>query len=472
MSGVLTPEERTRMVKELRGRILNVLSAASYQMDQFLSLVDLVLSESTQTAAMEIGPQPILHLNEKFVKKYCRRDEHLMLLVMHELYHLILGHTRLFSRATRAHNIVFDAVINAQLCQQFRDGVYVEFFQKLNPAGQFPGRILRPPKGWPHRLDIVKDASENEKKVMELLYGEKTGTVTYHEIMQLLESELGGEGTGEATLLGDHSGEAGEGIGDTQAVADEVVTGVLREVTKGWPDSANLGKGRSPDGKIQDWLAPNAKNPRSEFLKALYALLRKASVLPADPRTPYAWKLVSSPLGSQTVMPDLRDRLAEGRRELYGGAPLFYNTEVLSSRRRWMPRDTTHVYIDVSGSMDSELPWLVGALDPLVRRGVCRVFAFSTVVSEVSRRKGFGEKFENTNGTEINCVLEHLCGMADRVTPGKVVILTDGMVGSPKPQLIQEIKRRKVKFYVGLVGYALMNDLAFADVVERLPKFR
>ena len=37
------------------------------------------------------------------------RDEHLFLLVMHELHHVLLGHTRLFPRASRAHNIAFDA---------------------------------------------------------------------------------------------------------------------------------------------------------------------------------------------------------------------------------------------------------------------------------------------------------------------------------------------------------------------------
>ena len=44
-----------------------------------------------------------------FIDKYCKTDEHLFMLVMHELYHKILGHTTLFGKTTIIENIVFDA---------------------------------------------------------------------------------------------------------------------------------------------------------------------------------------------------------------------------------------------------------------------------------------------------------------------------------------------------------------------------
>ena len=150
-------EERQKTSQALRQRILNTLPAASYQMEQFLSLTDVTLSNDTQSAAIECGPQPTLLLNEAFIAKYCRRDEHLLMLVLHELYHVIFGHSSLFPRLTQAHNIVFDAVINALLCQQFRDQVYIEFFQKINSTARFPGRLPRPPKGWPQGLNSLKE---------------------------------------------------------------------------------------------------------------------------------------------------------------------------------------------------------------------------------------------------------------------------------------------------------------------------
>jgi len=50
-----------------------------------------------------------------FLDKYCQDDEDLFLLILHELYHVILGHTRLFPRFALIDNIVYDAVINSML---------------------------------------------------------------------------------------------------------------------------------------------------------------------------------------------------------------------------------------------------------------------------------------------------------------------------------------------------------------------
>lgn len=473
MAAILTPEQRQQISQQLRGRILNVIPAASYQMDRLLSLADITLSDTTQTAAMECGPQPVLHLNGEFVQKYCQRDEHLMMLVMHELYHLILGHTRLYLRLTQAHNIVFDAVINALLCQQFRDPVYPEFFQKLSRADRFPGSLLRPPKGWPSQTIYRRGISEPEKKVMDLLYGQHSETVTYHEIMKLLENQLSPDSKRDCVLLGDHSGQNGEGLGDQTAEEDDLVNGILREVTSGWPDQANLGTGRGDGSRVFDWLAPKARSPRAEFLAALMKLLRKAAVLPADPHTPYAWRLKPAAQSSQTVIPDLRDRLAEGRRDLYGQAPLFYNIEVPIQRKRWSPRDTTHVYIDVSGSMNDCLPWLVGALEPLIRKGIIRLFAFSTVVSPMDRGQGFQSRIHNTFGTNINCVLEHLVGYRIACTPAKVLVLTDGFFGNPKLEFLIEIKSRRTKILVGLIGSKIYHNLTDSfDLVYQLPPLK
>ena len=466
-------EETKRASRELRNRILNVLPAATYQMDRFLSLVDITFSDSTATAAMECGPQPVMLVNRKFVETHCQRDEHLMMLVMHEIYHLILGHTRLFPRATLAHNIVFDAVINALLCQQFRDPLYTDFFTKINSAARFPGRLLRPPQGWPGKLEFHPKASENERKVMQLLYGPFANTITYHEIMALLSTELPEEKCQGETLLGDHAGTDGEGANDPQAQEDDLVVGVLRETTKDWPRQANPSLGRSDGKNILNWLMPKTHPPRAIFLKALGELLRKAGVLPADPRTPYAWKRMPSTLFSQTALYDGHDRTVESRFELYGEMPVLFSTELASSRLRWTPRDITHIYMDVSGSMDSELPWLAGALEPLHRRGLCRLYAFSTVVAEIQRTNGFKHWIANTGGTDINCVYAHLLSFPKARTPAKVVVLTDGYTGSPHADLLAEIQARRVDVLVGLTGaYASEILKPYVRHLEHLPAFR
>ena len=75
---------------DLRLRIFNVLPAAGYQMDRLLQLMDVVESDLSPTACVECRAKPRMHLNPEFVAEHCRRDEHLFMLVMHELHHVLL----------------------------------------------------------------------------------------------------------------------------------------------------------------------------------------------------------------------------------------------------------------------------------------------------------------------------------------------------------------------------------------------
>src|SRR5687768_13082831 len=100
-------------------RVLDAVPARSYAMQALLSLLRIEVSTSVPTAAVSCTRRPVLLMNPEFVDAHCRSDEHLFLLVMHELHHILLGHTRLFPRPTPAHNLAFDAVINAMLVARF-----------------------------------------------------------------------------------------------------------------------------------------------------------------------------------------------------------------------------------------------------------------------------------------------------------------------------------------------------------------
>lgn len=472
MKEVMTSEEREQVVKALRTRILNVLPAASYQMDRFLKMADVVVSDRTETACMEIGPQPRLHLNAKFVETRCKRDEHLLLLILHELYHVILGHTRLFPRLTPAHNIAFDAVINSMLSQQFRESIYLEFFQKLNPWSQFPARLLRPPPGWPDKSKPAPvNATPQERAVIKTLYGERSQTVTYHEILELLKVQLKSEDAPGCILLGDHGGQSMGGESDEPAVRDGVFKQILGQVLEGWPRKAIQGLGRGSEGNILDYLLPKPRSPRLEFLEALKRLIKRAGVLRPDSRNPYAWQKMQYGRDALTSIPNCRDRQCFSKEIILGEAPLLYKTEIPVKRARWTPRHTAHLYIDISGSMANNLSWLMGAIEPLLHRGLCRLYAFSTVVDEVRKSQLFSNRVKNTLGTDINCVYRHLLEFPLRRTPKKVVVLTDGYVGVPETQLHKEWERRKVDLYFGIVGEYYHHDLKpFAKIVELLPR--
>ena len=98
-----------------------------------------------ETAAVECRLQPRLLINPDFVDAWAATPEKLLMLVMHELHHVLLGHTRLFPRLTRVDNLVFDAIINALLCRMFPAPEHTVFFTDFYDENHFPDCLLRPP---------------------------------------------------------------------------------------------------------------------------------------------------------------------------------------------------------------------------------------------------------------------------------------------------------------------------------------
>ncbi|MEW6282093.1 MAG: hypothetical protein AB1758_26040, partial [Candidatus Eremiobacterota bacterium] len=212
--------------RRLADRLVNCLNAASYEMEALCRLAGVWASRDVPTAAVECTVHPRLLLNPDFVEARCQSDEHLFLLTMHELWHVLLAHTRLYSRITPAENIAFDAIINAGLCREFPGPEYRGFFEGLNPADSFPGLLLRPPVGWPEKPCYP----QRWEGIMRRLYpppGQNPPLPMYGEIL-LLEAC----GTwGEYFLLGDHSGNGAE----ENAVHDPLFGELIRRIVAAWP---------------------------------------------------------------------------------------------------------------------------------------------------------------------------------------------------------------------------------------------
>jgi len=135
-------------MSDLVSRILDCVPAGTYALRALFQLVDIVESDEIPTAAIEGGDVPRLLVNPDFVERYAATPERLVMLVMHELHHIILGHTRLLPISSRLDNIVFDAVINAMLCRAFPDPAGIAFFTDFYAADSVPAALLRPALGW------------------------------------------------------------------------------------------------------------------------------------------------------------------------------------------------------------------------------------------------------------------------------------------------------------------------------------
>lgn len=424
---------RRRHASKMMSRIMSSMPAATFEMETFARLADVVTSDDVPTAAMECKHRPRLLLNPDFVRQHCKRDEHLFLLVMHELWHVLLAHTSLYPRVTQAQNIAFDAIINAGLMRKFNEPAYMGFFDKLNPPDKFPHLLLRPPVGWPDNPQYPDEIGpQGTSRIMRQLYpaaGVPRPTMPfYDEILALIKKDMMEKGLliEVPVLLGDHE--------SRDPYTSTYLKDAMGRMAQKWPmktgDFGPPGQGSN----MGDWLVD--ASPTTQAVRRAFAHVLRRSL---GPNLGEYRRKERRPLPGITgmgVLPNARDRLHHARKAL--GVPNTLWAQQGTYKARVPERKVkSHVYLDVSGSMSNVLPYLLNLILPYVVDGRADVFQFSTEVEHLPTsdlRKGL---VKSTGGTQIFCVMEHLLAHRDKVK--RALILTDGYTGRPQRNHIAQL---------------------------------
>ena len=433
-------------------RVLDAVPARSHALGALLQLFRVEASLEVPTACVTCERRPVLRVNPRFVDEHCRTDAHLFLLVMHELHHVLLGHTRLFPRVSVAHNVAFDAVINALLCVRFPEEAYTSFFVRQYGKAKGPLRLLAPPGGppvEPARLAALHQA---------LYEGRATAEEVFHAIVKEVEAvpiPLG-------ALLGSHGrgpwSDDTAGQWGTEGPADPAVVDAIRRIVEKWPPPETPIRGRS----LADLLKREAVTPAPAVDPAVLAATRTA-LLGAAARGRKDARRAEGPRPALVPCPDPRDRRAGVARSL-GTTPLLYRSALLDPRGRG--DGATHVYLDVSGSMDPWLEDLYAALGALRRHIAPDVHLFSTRVETVPLRALLEGLRPTTGGTDLACALEHALGGRAR----RVLIVTDGYVGPAPAELARAAERRGLEIRALLTPGGWRRDLEpLAVRIEELP---
>jgi len=411
--------------EDLAERILDAFPSGSYALSALLRLMDIVESTEVPTAAVECRVQPRLLVNPEFVAKHAQTPEALLMLVMHELHHVLLGHTTLFPRVTKVQNFVFDAVINGLVCRMFPGKDHTAFFTDYYDAGSFPECLLRPPPGWPGDAvtagGIAALPDPQRQRVTEVhaaLYS--SAGATYQEVFDALPRLLAVQAIEGIPLLGGHNegGESGTQLESRSPVLFDIVRGIVEQ----WPQPPDPIRGRS----LADVLKPTtvkARRPPSSR-SVLRGLIRKMAGFSGAGTIR---RLRTDRTEAPTPIPGL------GRRSMVlralGHEPLLHTGQV--AWRRTLPSSKrVHVYLDVSGSMDAVKGPLYGAVLDCEALVHPVVHLFSTRVADISLAELRRGVCESTGGTDIACVAEHMA--ANRVR--RALLVTDGWVGEPRGQ--------------------------------------
>lgn len=438
----------------LSEQILDVFPSGSYALSGLLRLLDIVETESVPTAAVECLAQPRLLINPKFVAAHAETPEKILMLVMHELHHVLLGHTTLFPRTNPTQNFVFDAVINGILCRMFPGAEYTAFFTDYYSATSFPECLLRPPVGWPRRVETneadwqVTDPATRERiqEVHMALYS-KTGA-SYFEVSQLLPRLLRSSAkdaknisvdqadVSNIPLLGEHRAAADDGkLEHTSPVLFDIV----RDLVEQWPQPPDPINGRSlAEVMTTSTISPQRKNPTNRAL--LRSLICKVADQRAEGRL-----LKHRPEATPTVtaIPTFSRRGAVLQAL---GAQLLLYPGAVTWPKTIPSGDQVRVYLDVSGSMDSVLKALYGAVLDCKALVYPTVHLFSTRIADITLAELKAGKCQTTGGTDIVCVARHMAKHQVK----RALIITDGWVGAPGGQHLATLTQAKLAVaYIG-----------------------
>lgn len=434
------------MDNDILSRIYNVIPSGSLHMIELLKLTSIKYSADIDSAAMTCGMYPELLLNKGFIETYCKTDEHLFMLIMHELYHLILGHTKLFVRHDEIDNIAFDAVINSMLCKMFPKKCYTSFFTNINSDSDPIGSILRP---------IGEKTPNNVRPLLEKLYNSDQGTYydVYKYIAKMFKTNKIDAKDGKPVFLGNHD------------VNNSVINPTLKELLDGiiskWPKELTI-TGRDLGGNVEDKIFGEYKKERKEEIK-MKRLLKKAGI-----NIGYIYNdriSMSNCLENiNTFIPNYKDRSTLTKSYFYNRQLLYKKEEYINTLTK-ENKSNTIVYLDVSGSVDNDIKKMASLLLIPYKNKEIKLYTFSTVVNETTYKDFKQGKYKTTGGTNIECIFKHFFELNKSKRGKKILILTDGYVGRLKDSYLDMIRKERIEVYVGLFGECKK------DIMEEYSKY-
>jgi len=410
---------------EVRGLLQELIDENPFAIRAVLKILAVEFTDSVPTLAVTNEKRPRLLINLHFIKQHCRTAEHVKAVLCHEFLHVLLRHTSLQGPLTPARHLALDAVINAIIDRQL-GGQYSSLMATYYRDAQGLMQLLRP-------MTPVESRRYWEGRCVgcgvpqwwQAWSGLYRGTVLADDIEDLAKSCNGQvpDTVSLQDLLGNHTDDE-----PLSEALEQALERARREMNGGgiW---RNAGPGANPyeilvnpkQAALADWKA-----------RTLAVLRKHLAPAPGAHRTPV-------PVGARLPVLSPSDRRAFLRATW---SPLLPEAEWACTASR--PEGRAQVYLDVSGSMNAEMPLVVGLLGQLGRWIRRPFWAFSTEVVPAVIERG-ALRANTSGGTSLECALAHIA----KTRPTSAVIVTDGY--------IEPIARKRIAALAGTRLHAIVS---------------
>ncbi len=410
-----------------------------------LRILRVEFTQGIPTLAVTCEVKPRMLVNLEFLARHARTEAHVKAVVVHEFLHVLLRHTEGRQPLTDARHLAFDAVINAIIHRQYGE-TYSSMMAAYYAGARGLQKLLRPmnevERNW-----FDEHGKRNSKQVPQWARAWRSlyaGVLVADDIESLaatlsMSGLLPAKGSdfGPFTL---EPGEAAPGalLGNHEDLGQELQGDLANAVESALKQMNGHGI----------WRSPGARGVGGSMVDALFT---------GDQTRMHAWESKTLALIRRYITPDRTSR--SRREELWS-----YRIPVLSPadrraflRAQWSPflpescwegqrlqRDgTAQVYLDVSGSMNSEMPLVISLLNRLGRHIRRPFWAFSDHVAPAMIESG-RLRTSTSGGTSMQCVLEHVA----QTRPGAAIVVTDGFIETISPKLVAKTQGTKLHVLV------------------------
>ena len=406
-----------------------------------LKVLQVEFTETVPTLAVTCETRPRLLVNLAFLKKHCRTDQHVKAVICHEFLHVLLRHTERFAGFSPAEHVAFDAVINAIIHRELGDD-YSEFMKRYYAKEKGVCRLLRPPT-FTEQRSHYNYAVRTRSPLVSAWCSLYDGRLIADDIADLAKDfqdakTVPSKGT---VLIGGH--DHTEFVGELPEVLQEALGQALKSMNGCgiWRSPKERGVGANAYRAAIPGVSEGVKRWRRETLEVL-----RRHLVP-DPK---AVRRDTRPLHFTVPVLSPGDRRAT-LRALW--SPLL--PEALWSTEQRLRSGTAQVYLDVSGSMNAEMPLIIGLLARLGRFIHKPLWAFSNVVAKAEIVNG-RLLADTTGGTSMACVLEHIA----ETRPTAAVVVTDGYIETLSPGLLAGVRGTRLHVIVTRDGSPAMLQQA------------